>query len=101
MVSRCSSSSSSYICVYCDRDISRSFFVHCAECSTSSSVFLCGDCFLSGVDVPEAHHRSDHKYIVATCLEIPLFSKDWTVSEELALLDGMLTDWCMVVIIDH
>jgi hypothetical protein len=56
---------------------------------------------LSGVDVPEAHHRSDHKYIVATCLEIPLFSKDWTVSEELALLDGMLTDWCMVVIIDH
>ena len=103
-------SRSSYVCVYCDRDVSRSFFVHCAECSSNSStgrssrVHLCGDCFLSGGDVPEANHCSEHSYIVATCLEIPLFSKDWTVSEELALLDGkvMLTgSYCVVVIIDH
>jgi len=74
--------------------------VHCADCSctsatstNTSSVCLCGDCFVAGVDVPEINHSSDHRYIVATCLEIPLFSKDWTVSEELALLDGtVITD---------
>lgn len=49
-------------------------------------MFLCGDCFCAGVEL--GTHKNNHKYKVADCLEYPLFVKDWSVSEELAMLEG-------------
>jgi len=63
--------------------------VHCVECS---DFHLCADCFSSGVELND--HKNTHKYKVADCLEIPLFTKDWTVSEELSMLDGILAQGC-------
>jgi hypothetical protein len=70
-------------CKYCRRSVARTFSVECAECANFA---LCGDCFSAGVEI--GTHKNDHKYKVADCLEFPLFAKDWTVSEELALLEG-------------
>ncbi len=73
-------------CRYCNRSYARSFAIECAECS---NFFLCGDCFSAGVEL--GAHKNNHKYKVADCLEFPLFVKDWTVAEELALLEGNFT----------
>jgi hypothetical protein len=70
-------------CRYCHRSYARTFAVECAECA---NFFLCGDCFSAGVEL--GAHKNNHKYKVADCLEFPLFVKDWTVSDELALLEG-------------
>jgi hypothetical protein len=78
------SNNSKVNCKYCLRDITRSFTVECAECE---NFFLCGDCFSSGVEI--FSHKNNHKYKILDCLEIPLFVKDWTVNEELSLLEGI------------
>lgn len=72
-------------CNYCKRSILRAFHIICAECP---DCLLCGDCFSAGVEMGK--HKNNHKYKVADCLEYPLFVKDWTVNEELALLEGVL-----------
>eukprot|EP01035_Chromulina_nebulosa_P017699 gene17699-23289_t len=61
------------------------------------------DCFASGVELfPHdiTHYKS---YQVNDCLDFPLFAKDWTANEELALLDGIekygVGNW--KVILDH
>jgi len=71
-------------CTNCRRNIARSFSIECAECSNT---FLCGDCFCAGVEL--GTHKNNHKYKVADCLEYPLFVKDWSVSEELAMLEAI------------
>ena len=72
-------------CTYCTKNVTRSFSVTCAECD---KFILCTDCFAAGVEI--FPHKNNHKYKVADCLEYPLFVKDWNISEELALLEGML-----------
>lgn len=78
--------SSKRCCKYCKRDLSRLFYIQCAECE--NDLLLCGDCFSVGVEINELGHKNNHKYIVADCLETPLFTKDWSMNEELLLLDG-------------
>jgi len=51
-------------------------------------VDLCGDCFSVGVSINQ--HRGYHDYYVVDCLERPIFAKDWTVHEELELLEGFI-----------
>jgi len=76
-------------CNYCKRDITRSLTFTDAECEDFK---LCADCFSSGVELYP--HKNTHKYKVSQCLEIPLFTKDWTINEELALLDGIEKHGC-------
>ena len=73
-----------YFCKYCEKDITQSLRIRCAECDPV--VDLCGDCFSVGVSID--HHKGYHDYFVVDCLERPIFAKDWTVNEELELLEG-------------
>lgn len=76
---------SSLKCTFCTRGIEHGFHITCAEC-TSPEVHLCVDCFSAGVNVGD--HENTHNYRVPDCLDMPLFSKDWTVKDELLLLEG-------------
>ena len=70
-------------CAYCHRDISFSLKIHCAECTNFT---LCSDCFSAGVNL--GAHVSSHDYKIADCLDCALFTKEWTISDELLLLEG-------------
>lgn len=74
-----------YFCRYCEKDITLSLRIRCAECSPV--VDLCGDCFAAGVCIDD--HKNDHDYHVVDCLEASIFTKDWTTAEELMLLEGI------------
>lgn len=76
---------SSNQCSFCTRNISKSFFVKCAECK---DFFLCSDCFAAGVKLYP--HENSHAYHIPDCLDNPLFVKDWTVKEDLMLLEGTI-----------
>lgn len=64
-----------------------------AKGTSASDGFLatetCIDCFCSGAALYP--HRADHSYRVIDCLDFPLFSKDWAVSDELLLLEGAIS----------
>eukprot|EP01031_Cornospumella_fuschlensis_P009390 gene9390-11532_t len=69
-------------CSFCLRSIGRSFYTECATCS---NFYLCLDCFSADVCLPP--HEPSHSYKVAENLDMLLFSKDWTIKDELMLLD--------------
>ena len=48
---------------------------------------LCSDCFSIGAKL--FPHEAWHPYKVIECLEYPLFSKDWSIQEELLLLEAI------------
>jgi transcriptional adapter 2-alpha len=73
----------SYSCQYCKRDITQQCRIKCAECI---NVELCTDCFSVGVEFE--NHKNLHSYRISDCLDFPIFSNDWTVGEELLLLEG-------------
>ena len=74
-----------YTCSYCHRDITLQCRIHCAVCPNFE---LCADCFATGVNL--LPHENTHDYRVVDCLDINLFTKDWTFSEELLLLEGFI-----------
>ena len=47
---------------------------------------MCADCFAAGAQ--KYPHENTHDYRVVDCLDMPLFTKDWTINEELMLLEG-------------
>lgn len=73
-----------YHCSYCHIDITLQLRIKCAECEDFQ---LCGDCFCAGVELHP--HLNTHEYHVVDSLHYPVFSKDWTISEELLLLEGI------------
>ena len=73
-----------YNCSYCKRDITLQLRIHCAVCVNYE---LCGDCFSAGVN--HYPHENNHDYRVVDCLDVPIFTKDWTIAEELLLLEGI------------
>ena len=79
-----------YTCLYCDKDIRQCLRIKCAECN---DVNLCGDCFAAGVNINE--HKNIHPYFIVDCLEHPIFTKDWTMAEELLLLEGLSLYLCL------
>lgn len=83
-------------CNYCRKDVVRSFAIRCAECEDFT---LCSDCFSAGVEL--SPHKNSHKYKVSDCLEFPLFVKDWTVSEELALMEGTCLVKKFEIVVNH
>mmetsp|Transcript_16109 Transcript_16109/g.17449 ORF Transcript_16109/g.17449 Transcript_16109/m.17449 type:complete len:565 (+) Transcript_16109:63-1757(+) len=80
------SSLTSLKCTFCTRGIEHTFYITCAVCTTPE-VHLCVDCFSAGVNVGD--HENCHPYRVPDCLDMPIFSKDWTIKEELLLLEGV------------
>jgi transcriptional adapter 2-alpha len=73
-----------YVCNYCRSNITTEFRVHCAECDDCD---MCADCFSSGA--MKAPHKNTHSYRIIDCLDFPVFQKDWTMNEELMLLEGI------------
>ena len=73
-----------HFCNYCSREITLHFYIKCAECD---NVELCGDCFSSGVNI--GSHLSTHNYRVIDCLETTILTKEWTIHEELMLLEAI------------
>jgi transcriptional adapter 2-alpha len=71
-------------CSYCHIDITLQLRIKCAECE---NFHLCGDCFCAGVELHP--HLNTHQYHVVDSLHYPIFSKDWTIGEELLLLEGI------------
>ncbi|RYG68101.1 hypothetical protein EON64_05925 [archaeon] len=69
-------------CTFCCRSIGRGFYTECATCS---NFYLCLDCFSADVRLPP--HEPTHPYRIAENLDVMLFTKDWTIKDELMLLD--------------
>ncbi|EKU20936.1 histone acetyltransferase complex component, partial [Nannochloropsis gaditana CCMP526] len=74
-------------CNYCMRDISNTIRIKCAEVSTCPDWDLCVDCFGAGVELGK--HKNDHPYRVVDNTHYPIFSPDWTATEELLLLSAL------------
>ena len=85
-----------YFCKYCERDITSTLRIRCAECMPEMD--FCGDCFAVGVEIDD--HKATHDYYVSDCLDFPIFTNDWTVSEELLLLEGLkhLFHSCFIIL---
>lgn len=73
-----------YKCNNCGSSLSQEFRVRCAICPKFD---LCGDCFSVGAEIPP--HLNTHPYRIVDCLDVPLFSRDWTISDELLMLEGI------------
>ncbi|KAK2953709.1 putative Transcriptional adapter ADA2 [Blattamonas nauphoetae] len=71
-------------CDYCGRDLTNSPRIVCKECKEFE---LCIDCFLVGACLEP--HKLSHKYRIVQHLDVPLLDPDWTVEEELILLDSI------------
>jgi transcriptional adapter 2-alpha len=80
---------SSSFCSYCKRDITQQLRIQCAVCDHFD---LCGDCFAAGVS--RYPHVNTHDYRVVDCIDIPIFTRDWTASEELLMLEGIDKSGC-------
>ncbi|OQS03942.1 transcriptional adapter 2-alpha [Thraustotheca clavata] len=79
-------------CQYCTRDLTRLIRITCAECKPEKGpLVLCIECFSVGVEeIPCApEHRKDHSYRVSDCLAYSIYEPEWTVDEELLLLEGI------------
>ena len=72
-------------CSYCKRDITQQLRIQCAQCDNFD---LCGDCFAAGVS--RFPHENTHDYRVVDCIDIPIFTRDWTASEEILMLEGKI-----------
>ncbi len=71
----------SFQCAICDKDITKSVRIHCANCET---FIFCLECRGTGAEVKD--HKREHGYCVLDKLDFPLFEKSWTAAEELALM---------------
>jgi hypothetical protein len=71
-------------CNYCHIDITQYLRISCNECE---NFLLCADCYCSGVEL--FPHKPTHSYRIVDCLHYPIFQKEWTIAEELLLLEGI------------
>ncbi|KAJ9529930.1 hypothetical protein QJQ45_023203, partial [Haematococcus lacustris] len=90
-----------YHCTYCQKDITHTPRIRCAECPNNFD--LCLECFAVGAEL--VPHKAWHDYRVLTNLSFPIFHPDWGVSivqadEEQLLLEGIdqfgLGNWAAV-----
>lgn len=65
-----------YHCNYCQKDISDSVRIKCADCPDFD---LCLECFSVGVEIHP--HKNTHRYRVVDNLCFPLYHPDWGVRE--------------------
>eukprot|EP01087_Luapelamoeba_hula_P020969 TRINITY_DN7247_c0_g1_i1.p1 TRINITY_DN7247_c0_g1~~TRINITY_DN7247_c0_g1_i1.p1 ORF type:complete len:529 (-),score=97.99 TRINITY_DN7247_c0_g1_i1:25-1590(-) len=73
-----------YHCDYCQKDISDTVRIRCAQCKDFD---LCLYCFSVGVEI--RGHKNDHPYKIMDYTNFPLFEEGWGADEELLLLEGV------------
>ncbi|KAK4745295.1 hypothetical protein SAY87_011607 [Trapa incisa] len=71
-------------CNYCNKDISGRIRIKCATCPNFD---LCIECFSVGAEITP--HKSKHPYRVMDNLSFPLLCPDWSVDEEMLLLEAI------------
>ncbi|GFH06477.1 uncharacterized protein HaLaN_01118, partial [Haematococcus lacustris] len=85
-----------YHCTYCQKDITHTPRIRCAECPNNFD--LCLECFAVGAEL--VPHKAWHDYRVLTNLSFPIFHPDWGADEEQLLLEGIdqfgLGNWASV-----
>ncbi|KAL6762489.1 hypothetical protein V8C86DRAFT_639327 [Haematococcus lacustris] len=85
-----------YHCTYCQKDITHTPRIRCAECPNNFD--LCLECFAVGAEL--VPHKAWHDYRVLTNLSFPIFHPDWGADEEQLLLEGIdqfgLGNWAAV-----
>ncbi|KAJ9529405.1 hypothetical protein QJQ45_013733 [Haematococcus lacustris] len=90
-----------YHCTYCQKDITHTPRIRCAECPNNFD--LCLECFAVGAEL--VPHKAWHDYRVLTNLSFPIFHPDWgpdlaQADEEQLLLEGIdqfgLGNWASV-----
>jgi len=69
-------------CEICNKEISRSVVIICAQCG----IFLCLPCIISGKEKND--HKKTDDYYVLNNLKQSLFNSDWSIREELMLVKG-------------
>lgn len=74
LVLPCSTARALYHCNYCQKDISNTPRIKCAECADFD---LCLECFSVGVEI--APHRNTHDYRVVDNLSFPILDPEWGV----------------------
>ena len=83
------------ICSLCERNISKSVKVECAECGAPGTetpqVFLCLECLRTGKTSKEfPAHEASHDYFIYDNLDFPLLTEDWTAHQEIRLIQGIM-----------
>jgi hypothetical protein len=86
------------ICSLCERNITKSVKIVCAECNdvekdyaAKNELVMCLECLRVGkttADFPE--HKADHAYYVYDSLQYPLFCNEWSAYEEIRLIQGIM-----------
>ena len=76
--------SNKIVCKICQKDISKSIKILCAVCP---DLLYCIECLV--FDKPhDGKINAKHDYHVVDKLHFPIFTHDWSASEELILLSG-------------
>jgi hypothetical protein len=77
-------------CTACGQDIGSVCYLRCSECT---NVVLCLACYSVGsIAFTHQHpqHKSNHPYRVCQKYNFPVFRPDWTASDELMLINGLM-----------
>ena len=76
-------------CAYCETNISRSVRVFCVKCP---NLVLCLECFRTGKELSGENfdHQKTHPYHIMDKLDFPLFTKEWSARDEMALIQGIM-----------
>ncbi|SCN61922.1 transcriptional coactivator ADA2, putative [Plasmodium chabaudi chabaudi] len=79
---------SNYHCDICNKDITHTIRIRCADCVDFD---LCINCFSSGKEIKseKCEHYNYHNYIPIPKYDFPLYKLNWSAEEELLLLDGI------------
>ena len=74
-----------WVCALCDKDISQSVKIVCAVCSGEGKLFVyCLHCLMK--KKTGYSHTAQDAYFVMDRLNYPLFTRDFTARDELALV---------------
>ena len=72
-----------YHCANCSRNVTGILRIRCEV----TKLWFCAECFSVGVEIKG--HKKEHPYRVVDSLSFPLYAPDWTMDEELLLLEGI------------
>lgn len=71
-------------CLICDREISGRTHISCSDCD---HLTICIVCFSKGLEANQ--HKNNHRYSVISKINVPLYVQNWTIQEELLLIEAL------------
>lgn len=85
----------------CERNITKSVKIVCADCpptapasapeAAKAELVMCLECLRVGKTSEEyPQHRASHSYYVYDNLDFPLLTADWSASQEIRLIQGIM-----------